>query len=216
MEIRLTWQPIVDLGNGQAVGWEVLLRHERVSTPDYIRRATELGHALAIDLTVQKALEDAPLPNGLVFVNLLPITIQILAQGHRLMDLPGPLAQRVVWELSEEPGWPHDAKSVASLRRVLPGGRLALDDVGAGWADLERIVQIQPDYIKLARTLVGGVHRDPARQAVIHGLVSVAEAVGATVIAEGIETRADAETVYRLGVPLAQGFLFFAVDNHTA
>ena len=83
-----------------------------------------------------------------------------------------------------------------------------MDDVGAGWSDLERIVHLRPDYIKIARSLIAGIHRDPARQAVVQGLVETASVIGATVIAEGVETEEEAETVLRLGVPLAQGFLF--------
>ena len=215
-EIQLVWQPIVRLADRRPIGWEALLRHPDMPVQDYIRRATEQGRTLDVDMEVQKALVQGPAPaDGLLFINLLPSTIRVLAEGHRILDLPDALARRVVWELSEEPGWPHDARSAADLRRRLPGGRLALDDVGSGWADLERIVLVRPDYIKLARALVAGIDRDSARQAVVRGLLTTAAAVGAVVIAEGVETEEEAETVQRLGVPLAQGFLFSWVDNHT-
>ena len=215
-EIQLVWQPIVRLADRQAIGWEALLRHPDMPTQDYIRRATEQGRALAVDAAVLTALAQGPVPDeGLLFINLLPSTIQVLAEGHRILDLPDALVRRVVWELSEEPGWPHDARSAVVIRRGLPGGRLALDDVGAGWRDLERMLLVRPDYIKLARTLVADIGRDPARQAVVRGLLATAVVVGAVVIAEGVETEEEAETVQRLGVPLAQGFLFSSVDNHT-
>ena len=73
-EIQLAWQPIVHLADRRTIGWEVLLRHPEMSAQDYIRRATEQGRAVAVDMAVQKALVSGALPeDGLIFVNLLPI-----------------------------------------------------------------------------------------------------------------------------------------------
>ncbi|HEY8341900.1 MAG TPA: EAL domain-containing protein, partial [Calditerricola sp.] len=118
-------------------------------------------------------------------------------------------------------GWPYDGDAVRVLRERLPGGRLALDDVGTGWADLARIVAIRPDYIKLALPLVRGIHQDPAREAAVWAIAESAKRIGAQVIAEGVEQPQEPRFLESLGIRLAQGFLFgrsvpLPLDYHNA
>jgi EAL domain-containing protein (putative c-di-GMP-specific phosphodiesterase class I) len=86
--------------------------------------------------------------------------------------------------------------------------RWAVDDAGAGYANLRHILELRPQFVKLDRALVTGITLDPARQALVVGLLHFSEALGATIIAEGIETEAERLALQGLGVTIGQGFLF--------
>ena len=95
-----------------------------------------------------------------------------------------------------------------SCREV--GVRIAIDDAGTGYASLEAIMEITPDFIKTDIGLVRGIDSDPPRQEVVRALASVARGIGAQVIAEGIETDAELRALRELGVRYGQGFYFGA------
>ena len=114
-------------------------------------------------------------------------------------------AARVVLELTErEP--PHSARHVAVLREL--GYRIALDDLGAGYADLSTLTTLRPDVVKLDRQLVRHVDRDATRRQVIRSFVGTCDDLGMELICEGVETRAELDALLRLGCDLFQGFLF--------
>jgi EAL domain-containing protein (putative c-di-GMP-specific phosphodiesterase class I) len=86
------------------------------------------------------------------------------------------------------------------------GIRLAVDDAGSGFASLRHILQLAPDIIKIDNALTRNVYKDPARRALAAGLISFAAELGATIIAEGIETREELDALRALGVRYGQGF----------
>jgi EAL domain-containing protein (putative c-di-GMP-specific phosphodiesterase class I) len=88
------------------------------------------------------------------------------------------------------------------------GLRLAVDDAGAGFASFRHVLELSPEIIKLDTHLTRGVSEDHSREALIKSLVSFAADVGATLIAEGIESRADLITLRNARVPFGQGYLF--------
>ena len=90
----------------------------------------------------------------------------------------------------------------------LPHVRLAVDDAGAGFASLRHILELRPDFVKLDIGLVRGVNADPARAAMVAGVCHFASVTGTRLIAEGVETQAEADSLRVLGVELAQGYLF--------
>jgi EAL domain-containing protein (putative c-di-GMP-specific phosphodiesterase class I) len=83
---------------------------------------------------------------------------------------------------------------------------LAIDDAGAGFASLRHILRLQPDFIKLDVSLVAGVENDPSQQALAVGLISFAEKIGATIVAEGIENESALIALRALGVEYGQGY----------
>jgi len=96
-----------------------------------------------------------------------------------------------------------------ALRPIRDQGlRLAIDDAGAGYASLKHVIELEPDIIKVDRSIIDGLASDRARRSVVSAFVLLALEMGATVIAEGIETPADLEAVRDLGVDAAQGYLF--------
>ena len=113
----------------------------------------------------------------------------------------------VVIEITEH----NEIDNYPAVRHAIEGCgdvRIAVDDAGAGFASLRHILELQPDIIKLDLALVRDIDSDPARQALAAGLRHFAALTGTTLIAEGVETLAEAMTVRHLGVELAQGFLF--------
>jgi EAL domain-containing protein (putative c-di-GMP-specific phosphodiesterase class I) len=104
-----------------------------------------------------------------------------------------------------------EVQSYGAVRAAIascPGVRIAVDDAGAGYASLRHILELQPDFVKLDIGLVHNIDTDPARQALAAGLRHYADQTGTTLIAEGVETLAERDALARLGVPLAQGYLF--------
>jgi len=100
-----------------------------------------------------------------------------------------------------------------SLVRVIDclresGLRLAVDDAGAGFASFRHVLELSPEIIKLDIHLTRGVHNDLSRQALVRSLVAFAGDVGSTLVAEGIETPEDRQTLCDAQVPFGQGYLF--------
>jgi EAL domain-containing protein (putative c-di-GMP-specific phosphodiesterase class I) len=96
-------------------------------------------------------------------------------------------------------------RRVKALRRV--GFGFAIDDAGAGYASFTLIAALRPSIIKIDREIAYGIARDDAKQALVEAFVSFGRRIGARLVAEGIEKRADLAMLTALGVHLGQGFL---------
>jgi len=88
------------------------------------------------------------------------------------------------------------------------GVRIAVDDAGAGFASFRHILELEPDIVKVDLAISQGIHRDPARQALVGGISELARHSGATLVAEGVEEPADLDRLATLGVSIFQGYLF--------
>ncbi len=86
--------------------------------------------------------------------------------------------------------------------------RLAVDDAGAGFASLRHILELDPAFVKLDISLIRGIDRDPAKQALVAGMRHFTRTTKRRLIAEGVETEAEARTLAELDVRLVQGYLF--------
>jgi EAL domain-containing protein (putative c-di-GMP-specific phosphodiesterase class I) len=95
---------------------------------------------------------------------------------------------------------------VALLREI--GFRIAVDDLGAGYAGLTSLALLEPEIVKLDMTLVRDVHQSPTRQKLIRSMTSLCRDMGMLVVAEGVETLAEREALRELGCDLLQGYLF--------
>jgi EAL domain-containing protein (putative c-di-GMP-specific phosphodiesterase class I) len=119
------------------------------------------------------------------------------------------VAHRVVLEITERASL-HDVRDVAarvaSLRQL--GFRLAIDDLGAGYAGLTSFALLEPEIAKLDMVLVRDVHKDSTKQTLVRTMVSMCKQLGILVIAEGIETQDEREELERAGCDLMQGHLF--------
>jgi EAL domain-containing protein (putative c-di-GMP-specific phosphodiesterase class I)/DNA-binding NarL/FixJ family response regulator len=209
--LEIVFQPICTLG-GEMVGAEALARFHATPQrgPDkWFAEAAEVGLGAELELTaVAVALANLPaLPSDLFLaVNASPLTVM----SERFRSLfSNQDAKRIVVEITE-----HAAiddyellKSALDPLREL-GLRLAVDDAGAGFASLRHILNLAPDIIKLDRTLIDRIDEDRSRQALAAGLISFAEKIEATIVAEGIEREAEVSALIGLGVGHGQGYFF--------
>jgi EAL domain-containing protein (putative c-di-GMP-specific phosphodiesterase class I) len=122
---------------------------------------------------------------------------------HMAVMSPRPLAIEVTEHAQID-----DYDSLRRAIREIPGTKLFVDDAGAGYAGLTHILALDPDVVKLDISLVRSIDHDPSRQALVSGMRYFAMHAGMTLLAEGIETSAEAETLRGLGVDLGQGYLF--------
>ncbi|MEX1172797.1 MAG: EAL domain-containing protein, partial [Chloroflexota bacterium] len=201
------FQPIVDLASRVVVGYEGLTRFADGSRPDEVfAEAARCGLAIELEAATLEAVLDAsaPLPAS-AWLNL-NVSPELVLAGEPLASILHRWGWQIVLELTEHIAVTDYAALRAALERLGPNVRLAVDDAGAGFASLRHILELRPDYVKLDRGIVRQIHRDPARQALVAGLVHFAAKTQAILVAEGVETEAEARDLRRLGVTLAQGY----------
>ena len=203
-------QPIVDLATGVRVGSEALSRFPAAwdKAPDVCfaeAHSVGLGHELEL-VALDRAAEHLTAVEGYVAMNISPATL-LLPEFSALMErLP---LERVLLELSEHDQVEDYDALAAALAPFRAGGmRLAIDDVGAGFSTLRHIVVTAPDVLKMDRSIVSGVDTDPVLTRLVGSLVEFGHGGGATVVAEGVETAAEAVVLRDLGVDLGQGWFF--------
>lgn len=203
------FQPIVDLETRETVGFEALTRFASGDAPDRVFAdawAIGLGPHLEAATLEAAVRASARLPAGRwLSINLSP---RLFAARGDVVGILRTADRPLVIEITEHETV-HDYEMLrGSVRALGVDARLAVDDAGAGVANFGHIVGLRPDFVKLNFDLIRGVNRDVARQALLVGLRHFARTAGFRLIAEGVETEAEAETVAGLGVELGQGFLF--------
>ena len=203
-------QPIVDLATGAQVGSEALSRFpaEWSLTPDVVfeqAHSIGLGHELELQ-ALRRAADLLDRTPGYVAMNVSPATLLTPACADLLRTLP---LERVLLELSEhDPVEDYDALTATLTPFRAAGLRLAIDDVGAGFSSLRHIVVTTPDVIKIDRSIVSGLDADPVLTTLVRSLATFAEEIRARVVAEGVETAAEADVLRGLGVDYGQGWHF--------
>jgi diguanylate cyclase (GGDEF)-like protein len=208
--LETVFQPIWDLRKGTLLGIEALTRPDPAygfSGPaEAYDVAEQIGRVRALDvLCATNALRlGAQLPPGaLLFINLSPQTLDLDSNGNDWFAAAVKRAQlsadRVVIEVTERFGGRTEAvvKSLNHLRAQ--GFKLALDDVGTGNAGLEMLRQVDPDYVKLDRSIVIAATSEPTSRAVLMAIATFASRTGAYVIAEGIEDQESLDFLNRIG-----------------
>jgi EAL domain-containing protein (putative c-di-GMP-specific phosphodiesterase class I) len=210
--LRLVYQPIVWSKNGAVYGYEALARTSEPRLPhpgvlfdvaERLDRVHELGRAVR-----NKAAEFLSL--GRIRVAFVNVHAKELADDALLLP-DAPLsrhARSVVLEITERQsieGVPDVRERIKALRAL--GYRLAIDDLGAGYAGLTSFTALEPNVVKLDMALVRGCDGEPMKQQLIRSMTSLCRELGALVVAEGIETQAERDTVAGLGCDLLQGFL---------
>jgi EAL domain-containing protein (putative c-di-GMP-specific phosphodiesterase class I) len=215
---HVEFQPLLSLTRLEVAGYEALARfpapaageRRQAARPGGTEEWLAVGHDVGLGPQVEAAavaravLLGAGRPAGTVLaVNLSPSS---LGSPHVLDALPDDLTGLEI-ELTEQEA----VENVADLRRRLAplrerGARIAVDDVGAGYAGLSRVVDLAPDTVKIDKHLVEGVATNGARAALVRAVVHLADHVGARVCAEGVETAADLVALAELDVSTAQGW----------
>ncbi len=202
------FQPIVDMTTGAVLGYEALTRFTDGTPPDQVfRAAADVGVGLELEAaTIRSALEASePLPaHRFLDINVSP---GLVLAGEPLRRLLHGSSGRVVLEITEHVGIEDYGALRDAIASIGDEVRFAVDDTGAGFASLRHILELSPSHVKLDRALVTRIDTDPARQALVTGLVHFAGGIDAMLIAEGVETVAERDTLIGLGVHVGQGFL---------
>jgi len=209
----LAYQPIITCDfESTAFGYEALLRNEHKSLREptaFLAAAETLDRMEQLNEriwnTAAKALRSAP-ESLTLFVNVRPEDLFSPLLG----DAGGPFGDfttRVVLEVTERASLDSVAglrDRVATLRRA--GFRMALDDLGAGYAGLSSFVALEPDFVKLDMSLVRRVHKSEVKRTLIRKLVETCHTLGILVVAEGVETSLEREALTTLRCDFLQGY----------
>ena len=212
--IRSVYQPIFQLEHLDVFGHEALTR----GPADTAFESPELLFQFAAENEAVWELEQLCLTSsashyaaqagGLLFINVEAETITALSRSGP-EAVPALFAQKhpIVLEVTERSA----IRDVAVFRNALTtlrqlGFRIAIDDAGSGYASLQAIAELRPDYIKVANTLITGLRSDSIKRDVVEMLVNLSRRIDALCVAEGIETPEDLEECRQLGIPYGQGF----------
>lgn len=211
----IAYQPIVCAGAQTVFGHEALLRSTEPSLPHpgaVIDAAERLGELEKLGRAIRHRAalpaKDDPESAGVLFVNL---------HVHDLLDptLVDPnaelskIADRVVLEITERSSLDEvkDVRNrVLALREM--GFRIAVDDLGAGYAGLTSFAQLEPEVVKLDMSLVRDVHLSSTKQKVIRSMAGLCKDMGMLVVGEGVENAEERDALIELGCDLLQGYYF--------
>jgi EAL domain-containing protein (putative c-di-GMP-specific phosphodiesterase class I) len=201
------FQPIAELRTGDVVGHETLSRFANGDPPDVtFELAARCGLGLELETaTMSAALKAAAVlpPGAYLSLNASPALIRSGELGTRLRGCE----RSIVLEITEHVAI-EDYRAIRDdLAALGPTVRLAVDDAGAGYASMRHILELAPDFVKLDISLVRQIDADPARQALVAGMGYFAAKRRMRLVAEGIETAAELDTLRSLGISYGQGYL---------
>ncbi len=207
----MAYQPVVWAQGGTRFGHEALLRTTAAgvaSASTFLNIAKRLGKLPDLGRAVrERVARDLPAMEAAVLVNLHP---------HELTDLDlgspaDPLslhAGRVVLEITERAS----LDGVGGLRQTVErlrerGFRIAVDDLGSGYASLSSFASLEPEFVKLDMSLIRGIDTQATKRKLVESINGLCHDLGILVVAEGIETEAEREVLVDLGCDLLQGYL---------
>ncbi|HET7436480.1 MAG TPA: EAL domain-containing response regulator [Thermoanaerobaculia bacterium] len=217
--ITTVYQPVVNLKTRHVIGYEALSRGPAGTELESPEVMFEMARDFDLVWDLEALCIDNVMPSltevcsrGYLFFNLESHFIQQLQyRGTEVFDAFLQCQQNVVIEVTERSA----IRDYRTFRRTLHdlkqmGFKIAIDDCGSGYATLEAIAELQPDYLKVGHGLFQGVERDPIRRRLVDLVARCAETIGAKTIAEAIETEEQLQVCYDLGIEQGQGYLFAA------
>ena len=214
-QLWMAFQPIVNYRKREIIGYEALVRstHPALSSPGPLLGAAErLGRVGELGQRIRRHVVDAVTAapvETLIFMNLHAADLN----DDALYSKTSPLfscAPRIVLEVTERSSLDRvsDVKGRAQALRAM-GYKLAIDDLGAGYAGLSSFSQLEPDIAKLDMSLVRDIDNSPQKQSIVRSMLDVCrKELGVSVICEGVETVAERDTLEGLGSDTQQGYLF--------
>ncbi|EHL09119.1 diguanylate cyclase domain protein [Desulfitobacterium hafniense DP7] len=221
------FQPILDVVSGEFFGFEALARLKPPSSfasiADLFPFAEKIGQLYPVETICRRTaiLNSSQIlrPKELLFLNVEP---QVLTdpefssgQTRRLLETQGLTPSDVVLEITERSAIANYETFREALEHYRKQGYLiALDDVGAGYSSLQSIAELHPDFLKIDRCLIQGIHLDPIKWALFETFVTFSRRIGCRILAEGVETQEEMRTVVQLGADYVQGY-FIARPSFT-
>lgn len=215
-DIKMAFQPIVDAGDRSIFAYEALVRSTEGGAAaevmgrlrhDQLYRFDQTCRVKAIETAMRLGLKEKLSINFFPNAVYEPATcIRLTLEAAQRFGLP---ADRLIFEAAETERVLDQAHLQKIYRDYQSRGFLtAIDDFGAGYAGLSMLTEFRPDILKIDMMLIRGIDQDSVRETIVSATLRIAEALGALVIAEGVETVGEYRTLRALGVSLFQGYLF--------
>ncbi|MEI9948017.1 MAG: EAL domain-containing protein [Pseudomonadota bacterium] len=208
----VAYQPIVHARSGALFAHEALMRSDEPDLPNpqaVLKAAERIDRLQDLGGTMRRltALDLAATEESIFFVNLHPEDLidEALYEPSSLLT---PFAKRVVLEITERASLEHIGNvrdRVARLRAL--GFRIALDDLGAGYAGLTSFAQLEPEFVKLDMELIRGIHQNDMKRKIVRSMVELCHDMGKSIIAEGVEVPEEKQVLVDLNCDLLQGYL---------
>lgn len=218
--LTVLFQPIINNAQRHIYGYEALIRgpsdsplHSPVTL---FETAARYGRLLDMELMCREAsiqqFKRLNLP-GKLFLNASPEGL--IQPGHRsgrtldLLQRTGLSPERLVIELTEQyPMENYEVVREAKNHYKEMGFEIAIDDLGAGYAGLRTWSELRPDYVKIDRHFMQDIHEDRVKQEFVHSILNIARGLDCRVVAEGVETLEEYQTVNKMGLEFTQGYYF--------
>ncbi|MFR2155593.1 MAG: EAL domain-containing protein [[Eubacterium] siraeum] len=206
------FQPIVSTVDGSVYAYEALMRPKNSSPLEILRIAREHGRLYDIErLTFENVLEiisanRARFGEKKIFINSIPDSMITEYDFNRLCEKYGNIMPQLVIEFTEQADLTGD--KIASLRHLFKskGCMIAIDDYGSGYSNTAAVLSLQPDVIKVDRSLIADINTNVKKQHFLTGIIDFARLNNIKVLAEGVETYDEMSVTIRRGVDYIQGF----------
>jgi len=217
-DIAMAFQPIVDITTGLPFAYEALVRGADGAGAGTVLAQVTPENRYAFDQQCRVAAIEGAVAAGILdtgarlSINFLPnavysplACIQLTLKTARAVGFP---TDRLIFEFTEN----EEMTDTAHVKTIVEsytamGFGTAIDDFGAGHAGLGLLAKFQTDYIKLDMDLIRGIEQSLPRRMIVEGVVRIADSLGITVIAEGIETIAEYDVLQAIGIRYIQGYL---------
>jgi len=209
----MVYQPIVRAEDHSVYGYEALLRcHEpKLSSPlkflavaEILDRVEDVGRAVRASVASTMLCHTEQLET--IFINLHPCELNAGLLVHH-EDALLPLAPRVVLEVTERASLQSGQRLTSELKKLRDlGYRIAVDDLGEGYAGLASLVSVRPDIVKIDMSLVRNLHLAPLQIDIVDAIIDMAHRAGITVVGEGVEIKEERDILVGLGCDLLQGY----------
>lgn len=210
------FQPIVDLRDQSIFAHEALVRGVNGEPASTVLQRVNQTNRYAFDQACRVKAVSSAAKLGMdtaLSINFLPnavyrpeVCIQTTLKAAREYGFPH---HKIIFEVTEG----EQARDVEHLRNIFEkyegyGFRTAIDDFGAGYSGLHLLSSFQPSIMKIDMGLIRGIEENPAKQAIVKGIIVTSKLINTELIAEGVETRAEKEYLADLGIYLMQGYYF--------
>lgn len=219
-ELKLRFQPIVNVRTGEAVGYEALARWDspalgQVSPGEFIPIAEKGGFVSELTTVLLKqALDDLRIwPEKLRLSFNLSVhdiaSIELVQDLLAIVLMSGVDPHRIDFEITETAMASDFGAIMAAIEALKSiGAGISLDDFGSGYSSMKQVHELPLDKLKIDRSFVTGIEADASKQKIVKSILSLCEEMGFACIAEGVETTAELETIRSLGCTLVQGHIF--------
>ncbi len=216
--LSTVYEPIVSLSHRQTIGYEALSRGPGGGPLASPMVCFNIAQRCGLDFELDTVCRRLALRNArglredeLLFLNILPSSVHDLDFSEtgmlRSLDELGISPGQIVFEISERQTIGNYTRFREAVHAMVElGCRIAVDDVGSGYSNLETAIELSPDFLKVDRTLIHQIHDDPQKQEILRGLVRLGQKMKAAIIAEGIESEDERTALRQLGVGYGQGY----------